>query len=419
MTGSWGDVPRGQRWRRSPRRAWLVMPAGDHEVVQFDGPVLELMTESRTPLRPAPRGARARTSSRERFDERAFLRRLREDDPTRGRSATRCSTSAASPGIGNIWKAEGCFAAGVDPWRPAGDGRDDEVLAIVRAVRPQMQRVRARRAAQDRHRVVYGATAGPARAAATPHPARGQGDDNRTTYWCPDAECQRVSRVGHKGADHVAPGNTLASFEAALEHGVDMIEFDVLRDRATGRPAVLAHDYADPRGASCLTLEEGLDHFAGEAYAGVELDVDLKLPGYEGRVVEGLARARPARALAGARRALGASSALGELAPALRRGWSSRARKDRLHAAGDARVARPRRRSGAPRLPAAAAGRSAPAAARRSWSHPAHVSPACWWPSAAPAARSTCGRWTTPSRARLEALGVDGVITNDPRLFTP
>jgi hypothetical protein len=33
-------------------------------------------------------------------------------------------------------------------------------------------------------------------------------------------------RVGHKGADHVAPGNTAASFEAALEHGVDMIEFE-------------------------------------------------------------------------------------------------------------------------------------------------------------------------------------------------
>ncbi|MGI8622956.1 MAG: glycerophosphodiester phosphodiesterase family protein, partial [Solirubrobacteraceae bacterium] len=35
-------------------------------------------------------------------------------------------------------------------------------------------------------------------------------------------------RVGHKGADLLAPGNTLASFDAALAAGVDMIEFDVL-----------------------------------------------------------------------------------------------------------------------------------------------------------------------------------------------
>src|SRR3954452_13500612 len=95
-----------------------------------------------------------------------------------------------------------------------------------------------------------------------------------------------MKRVGHKGADLVAPGNTVASFEAALEHDVDMIEFDVLRLR-DGR-LVLAHDYEDAARREPLTLEEGLDHFAGEAYADVELDVDLKLPGYEREVVEGL-----------------------------------------------------------------------------------------------------------------------------------
>ena len=67
-----------------------------------------------------------------------------------------------------------------------------------------------------------------------------------------------------------------------------MIEFDVLRTR-DGR-LVLAHDYEDAEARECVTLEEGLDHFAGEAYAGVELDVDLKLPGYEREVVDGLAR---------------------------------------------------------------------------------------------------------------------------------
>ena len=104
-------------------------------------------------------------------------------------------------------------------------------------------------------------------------------------------------RVGHKGADHVAPGNTFESFEAALEHGVDMIEFDVLRTR-DGR-LVLAHDYEDAESRECLTLEEGLEHFAGEAYAGVELDVDMKLPGYEQEVADGLAALRPDRALVG------------------------------------------------------------------------------------------------------------------------
>ena len=48
MTGWWGVFGRGERWRRSPKRAWLVLRAEGHEVVQFDGPVLDLMTASRT-----------------------------------------------------------------------------------------------------------------------------------------------------------------------------------------------------------------------------------------------------------------------------------------------------------------------------------------------------------------------------------
>src|SRR5947208_8783115 len=101
-------------------------------------------------------------------------------------------------------------------------------------------------------------------------------------------ELAPLKRVGHKGADLVAPGNTIESFEAALAAGVDMIEFDVLRLR-DGR-LVLAHDYADAARRDPPTLDEGLDHFAGAAYAGIELDLDMKLPGYEREVAEGLRR---------------------------------------------------------------------------------------------------------------------------------
>ena len=134
-------------------------------------------------------------------------------------------------------------------------------------------------------------------------------------------------RVGHKGADHVAPGNTVGSFAAALEHGVDMIEFDVLRD-PDGR-LVLAHDYEDAAGRECLSLEEGLDHLAGPAYARLQLDVDLKLPGYEREVVDGLAsRGLADRSLVSSMY-IESLDRLGELAPGLRRGWSvPRVRRD-------------------------------------------------------------------------------------------
>src|SRR5918994_2720464 len=48
MGGRWGVYRHGERWRRSRGRAWLVIRTAEHEVVQFDGPVLELMTDSRS-----------------------------------------------------------------------------------------------------------------------------------------------------------------------------------------------------------------------------------------------------------------------------------------------------------------------------------------------------------------------------------
>jgi glycerophosphoryl diester phosphodiesterase len=93
-------------------------------------------------------------------------------------------------------------------------------------------------------------------------------------------------RVGHKGAGHIAPGNTLASFDAALTAGVDMVEFDVLR--APDGRLVLAHDLPEAERPGVLTLEEGLDHLISDAYAGIELDVDLKRAGYEREVLDAL-----------------------------------------------------------------------------------------------------------------------------------
>ncbi len=99
----------------------------------------------------------------------------------------------------------------------------------------------------------------------------------------------RPRRVGHKGAAHIEPGNTLASFDAALRHDVDMIELDVLSEHtdASG-PLLLAHDYEDMHSRVPVTLHEALEHLSGPSFAGIELDVDIKLPGYEHRVLDAL-----------------------------------------------------------------------------------------------------------------------------------
>lgn len=185
MTGSWGTYRAGQRWRRSPRRAWLVARARGGEVVQFDGPVLELLTAARARARSDLAGLGPDILAPE-LDEAEFLRRLRRDDPTRpiGDALLDQRTIA---GIGNLWKAEGCHAAAIDPWRPTGRVSDDEALAIVRETRPRMQQS-ATDGMQDRFRVVYNHAGRPCPRCGATILQRGMGDDNRTTFWCPGCQ---------------------------------------------------------------------------------------------------------------------------------------------------------------------------------------------------------------------------------------
>ena len=232
------------------------------------------------------------------------------------------------------------------------------------------------------------------------------------------SELSALRRVGHKGADHIAPGNTAASFDAALAHGVDMIEFDVLPediDDRHGSRLLLSHDY-DHDLAAAMTLDEGLAHLAA---SDVDLDVDLKLPGYEARVVEAL------RAHGLLERALVSSTfmrslvALRALEPKLRLGWSvPRARRDYTASRlwmlpAYAMVARIRRR-----LPAIAREHLEAGRCDAIMAHWRLVSPAL-----VEVVRESGAElyvWTVDDAARiraLEAMGVTGVITNDPRLF--
>ncbi|TMK41218.1 MAG: glycerophosphodiester phosphodiesterase [Actinobacteria bacterium] len=229
-----------------------------------------------------------------------------------------------------------------------------------------------------------------------------------------------LRRVGHKGADLIAPGNTAASFDAALAAGVDMIEFDVLPERRDGSGRLLlAHDYSALRRGEALTLEQGLDHLAGSGFADVELDVDLKLPGYEPRVLAALRRSGLlGRALISTmyRESL---ERLRALEPTARLGWSvPRVRRDyttdlltKLPALAFATGYR----LALPRLAAAALSGGRCDALMAHWRL---VTPALV--RAVGAAGGELYVWTVDDRAqiaRLERMGVTGVITNDPRLF--
>jgi glycerophosphoryl diester phosphodiesterase len=232
-------------------------------------------------------------------------------------------------------------------------------------------------------------------------------------------------RIGHKGADLIEPGNTLASFDAALAHGVDMIELDVLPSRppATAELAsdllILAHDYEDAAERQPLSIEEGFAHLASERFAGIEFIVDLKLPGYETRVVDALEAA-------GLRERAMVSSTYKESLARLRTydkdlrvAWSvPRARRDYTS-------------SILMKIPAlvvlSVMKRTLPRRAGQALREGLCDAVMAHWRLVTPAlVESVSGAggdlyvWTVdhaPRIRELKKLGVTGVITNDPRLF--
>ncbi len=185
MTGAWGSYRRGGTWRRHPRRAWLVISRGDHDVVEFDGPVLELTTDSRTRLDPQIAGLGPDILAPE-LDEQRILQRLREDDPTRPIGDALLDQRTVA-GIGNLWKCEACWEARIDPWRRTRDVTDEELQLMLRAVRPRMQES-ALHGMRARRQRVYGRAGKPCPRCRTTIVVRGQGDGNRPTSWCPGCQ---------------------------------------------------------------------------------------------------------------------------------------------------------------------------------------------------------------------------------------
>ena len=230
----------------------------------------------------------------------------------------------------------------------------------------------------------------------------------------------RPKRVGHKGADALAHGNTAASFDAALTAGVDMIEFDVLPERLDGSGELrLAHDFKDARERTPLTLDEGLAHLAQPQFAHVQLDVDMKLQGYEQRTVDAL------RSHGLAERSLISTmekpslTLLRKIAPGLTIGWSfPRAHRDltdhryyRWPAYGAIIYYRIR-------LPSMASKAIRDGRVDALMCHWAFVTPRL-----ARAIRGAGGElyvWTVDDAQQIEQferLGIAGVISNDPHLF--
>jgi glycerophosphoryl diester phosphodiesterase len=245
-----------------------------------------------------------------------------------------------------------------------------------------------------------------------------------------------VKRIGHKGADSLAPGNTLASYRAAVELGVDMIELDVVRPEsdfadgsdwrraaagpASGEPLLNAHDWGDARRRDPLTLGEALDAFTREPLNRVEIDLDLKLAGREDELLAALReRGLGGRAMVStmyleslaALRDLDAGVPLGWTYPKVSRDWMGTWWARAISAG-----ALPLIRGRLPRI----AARTLPRiGVQAMWVFHPLISRRLL--AATREAGIELIAWTVDDLARmrkLHDLGVDGICTNDPRLFS-
>ncbi|HEX2393254.1 MAG TPA: glycerophosphodiester phosphodiesterase [Solirubrobacterales bacterium] len=235
----------------------------------------------------------------------------------------------------------------------------------------------------------------------------------------------KLRLVGHKGADLIAPGNTIESFRAAVEAGVDTVELDVIwlpdahlppRERA---PLVVAHDWEDAERREPLALTEALDAFLEPPLDRVEIDLDVKLAGREEELVEAVReRDLVGRAMVSTMEMHTLKRVL-ELEPKLRRGWTypkvSRDWTSRPWAKPAVRAALIGMRY---RLPGLAAEKLPRFGVEAMWVY--HPLISLRLARICELAGVELIAWTVDEEARMRELvaqGVDGIVSNDPRLF--
>jgi glycerophosphoryl diester phosphodiesterase len=226
-----------------------------------------------------------------------------------------------------------------------------------------------------------------------------------------------MRRVGHKGADAIVPGNTIDSFEAAVEVGVDVIEFDVLRARE-GR-LIVAHDYDDALSRQPLALSDVLEAFRYPPLDEVEIDCDLKLPGREAELAGALqGHGLVERAMVSTME-IESLQKLRQLEPELRLGWTfPKTRRDwtshrSLRPILKVALATMRRQ-----FPRAIGERVQQLGLSTIWAYQHVVTPRAV--QAAHDAGVEMYAWTVDDVGRMVQLldmGIDGIVSNDPRLF--
>jgi endonuclease VIII len=183
MHGGWHVYRAGQPWRRPASQAWIALASEDSEAVNFRGSFMRIGRRGR--LLRDPRLVRLGPDIlAEDFDSAAAIARMRGANPQVELGAALLGQRLVA-GIGNIFKSEGCWAARVDPNLRLQDVSDDQLDEVLTATRELMlQAVQAGRQPKR----IYRRAGQPCPRCGTRIRSQAQGDEARTTYWCPGCQ---------------------------------------------------------------------------------------------------------------------------------------------------------------------------------------------------------------------------------------
>jgi endonuclease-8 len=182
MSGRWQVRARGSKLFGHP---WLVLRGAEREAILWNGPVLELDDRALRRLGPDILAQPP--------DLDTMIMNLRHD-PRRAIGDALLDQRLVA-GIGNLWKAEALWEARVSPWQKAAEVPDEELREVLQAAHELMT---ASVETGRERRLVYKRAGRGCRRCGSPIEARGQGDANRTAYWCPI--CQTFPSAAGSGS---------------------------------------------------------------------------------------------------------------------------------------------------------------------------------------------------------------------------
>ncbi|HEY3163460.1 MAG TPA: DNA-formamidopyrimidine glycosylase family protein [Candidatus Limnocylindrales bacterium] len=191
MNGSWHRYRPGERWRRPPARAKLVIEVPGAVAVCFDAPVVELFEKRAEAIHPTIARLGPDLLADDWDDAHEAEARRRLADPARARLtiSEALLDQRALAGIGNIWRNETLFHDRVDPWARVGSLDEETLGRLVRTAR-RFLLASVRRPTGRSPMAVYGRAGRPCRRCGTlVRSAPLATEIPRTTYWCPS--CQR------------------------------------------------------------------------------------------------------------------------------------------------------------------------------------------------------------------------------------